>query len=102
MSDTFNHCLDAYESLGQQIADGEFTGFGRQSTAGAAYDPLFYHSKITFSVIKKETERAYLLNTKDTDLWVPKKICRKLDINNKTVYVHTTTFLEILRSSVND
>lgn len=99
MSDCFNHCLDAYEDLGRQISDGEFVGFGkgRSRSTSAPYDPLFYHSKVSFDRVCAESEKSYNLLIQGHRIWIPKKICRKFDLEKMTVYVHTSTYIKIIR-----
>ena len=104
MSDCFNHCLDAYEDLGRQVESGEFTGFGNKRSKGCStpYDPLFYHSKVTFEKLEHETASSFLLKINGHKLWIPKKICRKFNLDSKTVYIHTETYLKIIRKDINE
>lgn len=99
MSDCFDHCLDAYEDLGCQISEGEFVGFGRgrSRSTSAPYDPLFYHSKVIFDRVYAESEKSYCLIIQGESIWIPKKICRKFNLESKTVYVHSSTYVKILR-----
>ena len=56
---------------------------------------LFYHSKIFFDSITAETEKAYLLRINNKmELWIPKKICKNMVLDNEYyescfVYIHT-------------
>ena len=90
MSDCFDHMTDAFESFDRSMDDG----FG--SFRGDNYDPLFYHAKLEFLEIKHETDKAYCMLLKNDEvLWIPKSICKSLNLNNKTVFVHRRTFKSI-------
>lgn len=86
MSDTFNHGLDAYESMEY---DEDYCH---------DQDPLFYHTRIDLKVIH-QTAKAILIEYKDfPHFWVPLKICRNL--TDVSTYVHYKTFLSILRQCI--
>jgi len=87
MSDCFDHMVDAFESFDRSMDEG----FG--SSREENYDPLFYHAKLEFLEIKRETEKAYCMLLKNKEvLWIPKSICKSLNLNKKTVFVHRKTF----------
>lgn len=56
-------------------------------------NPNFYHKILEFKEIIKETETAYFIRTKKKSknkaFWVPKKLIRKLDLNNKTCLIYS-------------
>lgn len=98
MSDIFNHLEDAFNNL----FDSYEHGTGKREDSGTAPNPLFYHIKIQYIDLLGETEKAYcfklIVARKKIELWIPKSICRKMDTKNKTVYVHTRTYFNILKT----
>ena len=86
MSDIFDHGYDALESRGN---DG-------WPTSNFKKDKLFYYSKISFDSIGGFTQKSIGLNKGDDFIWVPRKICKNLDEDDKTVYVHTEIFNKII------
>ena len=82
MSDIFNHSFDADESMGQEYAPNFIS------------DPLYYHEQIHFTTFN-EISKEYLIDNH----WVPKKICRQLDLENKTVWVHSKIYAKILEKA---
>ncbi|QDP52325.1 MAG: hypothetical protein Unbinned4162contig1001_25 [Prokaryotic dsDNA virus sp.] len=93
MSDTFDHMVDAYESL-------NYDGNCGVEGGGAPPDPLFYHVKIKFLRIKAETPKAYLFDVGTTDFWCPKSITKKLKVEPDgcgSVYAHHKTLIKLLR-----
>ena len=87
MSDIFDHCFDAYESLGND-------GWPSAEDSGYSYNRNFYHTEIDFN-LKHETNKAYLITFNEVDFWIPKKICRESKVKGK-ILVHTSTFNKIL------
>ena len=91
MSDIFDHMLDAYmDRDGDWCGDYSNRGSCRQS------NPLFYHRHVKFESIVHETPKSYLFNIEGKDLWIPKKICRQLCLDDKTVYIHREIFQSIV------
>ena len=108
MSDTFNHLCDAYDQA-ENMGDGwdencednqskHYNYFGRIS------NPLHYHNQYYFKEIKIETEGeggAYLFeNNTGLRYWVPKKLCRKLDKENGSVWIWSKFKPEHLKENV--
>jgi len=93
MSDIFDHMFDAYYSRDNDC------GFG----VSLSSNPLFYHSLITYHHLEHETDKAYLVQLnekyKELQVWLPKKIIRKLNKGECTCYVHTDIFLKILKTA---
>lgn len=88
MSDCFDHMADAFDSYDRSMDEG----FGNSSSFVA--DKLFFHKKIEFIKIEKETEKAYLFRLSDIEgVWVAKSLCRNMTKN--TVYVHRKTYSKI-------
>lgn len=92
MSDTFDHMCDAYD---QAVNMGEglelYDNTGDNQFRNRHYDPLWYHREHSFSEIKIQTKGengAYLFEKENGDrFWVPKKLCRKLDEINGSVWI---------------
>lgn len=63
-------------------------------------DANYYHTRIEFSSILSETEKSYLVAYRNEELWIPKKICRNVDLENKSMFVHKNIFSQILYKSV--
>ena len=55
------------------------------------YDSLFYHTQVKYENILRETELAicFSLSDYEDECWLPKKLIRKLDEQQHTVYVWT-------------
>lgn len=94
MSDIFNHALDAWESY-----DRPFEGLGG---GGSPPNPLFYHQKVNYVEILVETDKAYRFRYGNGSIlvWIPKSVIRRLDTENKTMYVHRKTLLNCLSKAV--
>lgn len=93
MSDIFDHCLDAFESLSHD-------GWPSDEDSGYGYNRNFYHTEIDFN-LKHETKKSYLITHNEMDVWIPKKICRESRKENK-ILVHTEILTKILRKEVGD
>lgn len=91
MSDIFDHCFDAYESL-------ENDGWPNEGCSDFNYDRNYYHTTIDFK-LSKESPKAYQIIYDKHYLWLPKKICRPHREVGK-IYVHTATFRKILKNNV--
>ncbi len=91
MSDIFDHCLDAYESLNND-------GWSSEEGSGYICDRNFYHREIDFN-LKHETNKAYLITYYEKDFWIPKKICRESKSEGK-ILVHASTFNKILGKKI--
>ena len=65
-------------------------------------DSNYYHTKINFEEIERETEKSYLVKYDGESLWIPKKICRELDTDSNTMLVHKHIFSQILYKAVDD
>jgi hypothetical protein len=92
MSDCFDHQADAWDDFcfnSDRYVEGDSVyGYnapykkGRRSKRNSfCYDPDYYHKKIQFSRIVKETDKSYyieLFKIQDTNdflyVWIPKKI----------------------------
>lgn len=101
MSDIFDHGLDAYEDLGSYYA-GDREGWPEGSWS--APDPLYYHTKVVFEKIVAETEKAYLIHESqfNQEVWVPKSICRELNLKDNTVYCHRAIYYSILKKKAEE
>lgn len=91
----------AYESEDWALDGGPDWGPERHTSFDPRfkYDPLYYHMKLYDTEVKEETDREYLLSVRglpDT-IWVPKKICREVKKEEKTLYIHKNTFKAILK-----
>ena len=81
-----DHELEAYESM-------------EWDYDGSCYEPFtvdrnFYHMWITFNFIARETEKSYLIvQHGDFNLWIPKKIVRRIEDNR--MLVHKNIYLDI-------
>lgn len=98
MSDIFNHMEDAFNDLFGSFENGQRIG----EDSGTAPNPLCYHTEVSYNTIKHSTDKAYLLNMElcgsFVDVWFPKSICRNLNTSNKTVFIHTKTYLSIIQN----
>ena len=97
MSDTFDHELDAYESMDDMFGpERPKSSDSRPYHSGAdshfSPDPLYYHTKIGFTELTNEVSNAYLIDGR----WIPKRICKELNLDNKTVWVHTKIYESIM------
>lgn len=93
MSDIFNHELDAWDSYDRSINDGEVVIHNS--------DPNYYHDWVNIESLVFETKKAYLIKlTSDLEIWVPKKIIKKIE--DKRIYVHLNTFTSILKNKINE
>jgi len=82
-----DHELQAYEST-EWDYDGSCSEL-------FTVDRNFYHMWITFNFIARETEKSYLIVVHgETNLWIPKKIVRRIEDNK--MLVHRNTYLDIL------
>lgn len=94
MSDTFDHELAAYESLDMELGDPD-------EGLGASYDPNYYHQPVAINKLVAETEKSYLIEVKNGfEVWIPKKIIKKLDDNQ--MLVHWKTFIAIVKNKINN
>ena len=116
MSDCFDHQADAWDDFcfnSDRYVEGDSVyGYnapykkGRRSKRNSfCYDPDYYHTKIQFLRIVKETDKSYyieLFKIQDADsslyVWIPKKICK--DICSNSMKVHSNTYNKILRDAV--
>ncbi len=55
---------------------------------------LHYHEKISFKYLR-ESDKAYFVRYKGSDIWIPKKIVRHFNYNG-TCYVHKITFNKVV------
>lgn len=90
MSDTFDHAMDAYGQ--HELHDFESQGYPDDGSADFIPDALHYHEQIQFLGLTSEISNAYLIDGR----WIPKKICKHLDMDNKTVWVHSEIYENIL------
>ena len=85
MSDCFDHEAEAWDNY-------DLTGEIYAEDANLDYvnfvpNPLFYHRKVSYEAILKETDKAYLFKLSEKlGVWVPKSICR--EVNPHTAWVH--------------
>ena len=95
MSDIFDHAMDAYESY----YSGSDNWYDKKHYPNCEFvpNPLHYHTKISFTELVAETDLARLITYLDKDIWVPKSIMKKFSLETNTVYVHTKTFLTIVK-----
>ena len=91
MSDMFDHECDAMESRDEAYA---FPNRQLGKSRTFVPNPLHFHMEITYGVIETETDAAYLMDGR----WIPKKICRHVDTENKSMWVHQNTFESILET----
>ena len=88
MSDTFDHELDAFESM----------IFDDRPSYGSSFqrDPLYYHRSYKITLVA-ETEKAYLFKFNDnSESWVAKRFCKKL--TKDSVYIwHKASFLPAVK-----
>lgn len=92
MSDTFDHELDAWESYERDMDE-------QDCRRHSSRNPLFYHRRVYIEAILAETDKSLLLMLKgfgDAEIWVPKKIMKKL--TDESVWVHSNTFNAILKT----
>lgn len=81
MSDTFNHVCDAYDSMGFDYYYEDNLSFSNnQNDSEFVYDPLFYHTLYKFKKLEKETDKAYCFKHKKQYVWIPKRLCKHLQI----------------------
>jgi hypothetical protein len=75
MSDTFDHELDAYESL-------EAFGY-RDAPPRRVFlrDPLYYHRRVSYDCVIHATEKAYLIQKEGKEFWVPKQLVASIGEN---------------------
>ena len=100
MSDTFDHEGDAWDSLDDMYGperprSSDYRPY--RGGGGGTYsprDPLFYHQKMEFKELQRENDYSFLID----GIWIPKKICKKMDAVNKTVYVNKNTYQRVFRS----
>ena len=85
-----DHELQAYESMDWDVYEGD-----EGCPKPFVRDRNFYHMWITFDFIARETEKSYLIVVHgETNLWIPKKIMRRIEDNK--MLVHRNTYLDIL------
>ena len=98
MSDCFDHEMDAWDSYDRSMDEG-FVGGGRPRGRPFIANPLYYHREFSFTVLVNETDKAYelVLSKVIKPVWVPKSICRQMDKQRKTVWIHTKTLAKIIR-----
>ena len=91
MSDTFDHMCDAYDQYVIMGEDGEYWDTPDNRTRKAIHIPnhLYYHAKLYYHKLVKETEKAYLIHflCMSEPVWVPKGLCRKHKEEKKSIYV---------------
>lgn len=59
-------------------------------------DPNHYHVKMMFNQIISETPRMYFFEFEDgTRKYVPKRICRQLNRQARSVLIHQATYLRL-------
>lgn len=90
MSDTFDHCLDAFECRRTEDEGPSYS---------SASDPLFYHSKVEASKVEAYTEKCYKVTVQGKDLYIAKSLCRNVNMRHNTLYVHTRTLISILQAA---
>lgn len=85
MSDCFDHeaeAWDNYDLTGEIYAEGANLDY-----VNFVPNPLFYHRKVSYEAILKETDKAYLFKLSEKlGVWVPKSICR--EVKPHTAWVH--------------
>jgi uncharacterized cysteine cluster protein YcgN (CxxCxxCC family) len=52
-------------------------------------DPLHYHTKIKFDQLLEKREKALWFEINGVKTWMPKKCCKLLNEDEKTVYIWT-------------
>lgn len=109
MSDTFDHEADAWDSLSYDYYDSEEDRPRRRrrySPSTFTADPLHYHERITFKAVLMETRQALCLQVQEGQqvlrVWVPKSICRHLDMATCTVWVHRAIYKQSKRGAIKD
>lgn len=106
MSDMFDHEADAFDDYCRRDYYDEDYGGGqgysraRRFTPDFVPNPLYYHQKIAFDKVAAETDRAYCLaievDNRMLNVWLPKTICRHLDLVSMTVWVHRQLYKKCL------
>ena len=89
MSDCFDHAGDAFDSMSPGGRDYE-EGYRFN------YNPLYYHTKITYSEIQAETEKAIRIVIDHSDeisvaMWIPKALIKER--KKTTMYVLRTFYV---------
>ena len=52
-------------------------------------DPLHYHTKVKFDQLLEKREKALWFEINGVKTWMPKKCCKLLNEDDKTVYIWT-------------
>jgi hypothetical protein len=102
MSDCFNHELDAYESYENYDGDDgsnqdrQYRRRNKLSTRSCIAfkpNPLFYFTKVPFLSVYDVSDKAIQFKfTNEISFWVPRKLCKELDEEHRTMYIHTEFF----------
>lgn len=97
-ADAFDDYVAREENWGEDDAFGHPPRRKRRPKVyrNAKPDPLYHHTKILFSDIVSETEKCWLFSFEGgVQKWVPKSICRKLDRDACSVFVHRVVYSKI-------
>lgn len=100
MSDTFCHASDAFNDA--ELREWQFDEDNYPSRSRSVFvpDSLYYHTKIEYSKIIKETDSYYILEYNKLNVLVPKKICRCHNPDKLTIYVHKNIWNSCYSKSV--
>lgn len=81
---------DPYESYDRGQEDA-YSGSGRYRRNKQQFvpDPLYYHTHCSFTEIVADTPKALLFLIDEQELWVPRALCKELNLITNTVYIHT-------------
>jgi hypothetical protein len=71
----------------------------RPSRGAYNKDPLYYHAQYHFEEFRYETEKAYLLLIQGKEVWIPKSIVEKFNLEGLTFFGHKSTMFSILSKS---
>jgi hypothetical protein len=86
MSDTFNHCLDAYEDLWSHDGYERYRESTPRFIRNNCYDDIYEYRRKDQYIIHKfeslymQTEKAYCFKLKEDLYWIPKKLCKSITI----------------------
>lgn len=86
MSDIFDHCLDAYEDLWSHDGYDRHRETTPRFIRNNCYDDIYEYRRkdhyIThkFESLYMQTEKAYCFKLEDKLYWIPKKLCKNIEI----------------------